>query len=74
MFLHIFNGSEIPLMSALKLFIDTFVSFLKMGGGGGIYTDTISLHISNRPDIPLMYILRFFFVNFMKRDVTIIFL
>ena len=28
-FLHIFNGSEIPLISILKLFVDTFVSFLK---------------------------------------------
>ena len=28
-FLHISNGTEIPLMSILKLFIDTFVSFLK---------------------------------------------
>ena len=31
-FLHIFNGSEIPLMSILKLIVDTFVSFLKKGG------------------------------------------
>ena len=28
-FLHISNGSEIQLMSILKLFVDTFVSFLK---------------------------------------------
>ena len=27
--LHISNGSEIPLMSILKLFVDTFVSLLK---------------------------------------------
>ena len=27
--LHIPNGSEIPFMSILKLFVDTFVSFLK---------------------------------------------
>ena len=27
--LHISNGPEIPLMSILKLFVDTFVSFLK---------------------------------------------
>ena len=31
-FLHISNGSEIPLMSILKLFVDTFVSFLKKRG------------------------------------------
>ena len=31
-FLHICNGSEIPLMSILKLFVDDFVSFLKKGG------------------------------------------
>ena len=28
-FLHISNRSEIPLMCILKLFIDTFVSFLR---------------------------------------------
>ena len=28
-FLHISNGSEIPLMSILKLFFDTFVSVQK---------------------------------------------
>ena len=28
-FLHISKGSEILLMSILKLFVDTFVSFLK---------------------------------------------
>ena len=28
-FLHISNGSEIAFMSILKLFVDTFVSFLK---------------------------------------------
>ena len=27
--MHISHGSEIPLMSILKLFVDTFVSFLK---------------------------------------------
>ena len=32
-FLHISNGSEIPLMSIkLKLFVDIFVSFLKKRG------------------------------------------
>ena len=29
-FFHISDGSETPLMSALKLFVDTFVSFMKM--------------------------------------------
>ena len=29
MFLNISNGSEIPLMSILKSFVDTFESFLK---------------------------------------------
>ena len=28
-FLQIYNGSEIPLMSILKLFVDAFGSFLK---------------------------------------------
>ena len=28
-FLHISNRSEIPLMSTLKLFVDTFVNFVK---------------------------------------------
>ena len=28
-FLHISNGSEIPYMSILKSFVDTFVSFMK---------------------------------------------
>ena len=28
-FLQIFNWPEVPLMSALKLFVDTFVSFQK---------------------------------------------
>ena len=32
MFLHISNGSEIQLMSILKLFVDTFVSFFEKGG------------------------------------------
>ena len=31
-FLHISNGSEIPLMYILELFVDTFVSFLKRKG------------------------------------------
>ena len=33
-FLNISNGSEIRLMSILKLFVDTFVSFLKTQKGG----------------------------------------
>ena len=31
-FLHISNGSEIRLMSILKLFVDTFVDFFEKGG------------------------------------------
>ena len=30
-FLHISNGSEIPLISILNFFVDIFVSFLKRG-------------------------------------------
>ena len=29
LFLHITNGPEIPFMSILKLFVDTFVNFWK---------------------------------------------
>ena len=32
MFLHIFNRSQIPLMSIFKLFVDTYVSFSEKGG------------------------------------------
>ena len=31
-FLHIYNGSEIPLMSILKLFVDSFCQFSENGG------------------------------------------
>ena len=31
-FLYISNGSAIPLMSILKLFVDTFCSFSEKGG------------------------------------------
>ena len=31
-FLHISNGTDIPLISILKLFVDTFVSFSEKGG------------------------------------------
>ena len=31
-FLHNSNGSDIPLMSVLKLFVNTFVSFSEKGG------------------------------------------
>ena len=31
-FFHISNGSEIPLMSILKLFFNTFASFCEKGG------------------------------------------
>ena len=39
-YLHVSNRSEIPLMSISKSFvdIDTFVSFLKSGGGGFNYS------------------------------------
>ena len=31
-FLHVSNESEIPLMSILKLFVNTYISFFEKGG------------------------------------------
>ena len=51
-FLHISNGSEIPLMSVLKLLVDTFVSFLERE------VIIISLRIENMGNLDLSMIIK----------------